>query len=200
MSASTDTQVLNNYSNLQNTRLNNILEKSKWFTIYPYKKKRTSKITNGIMNQGFASMYYSNPMINPSNNIVNTTINPSAGLNTSNTNNSSQCNNVSSIQNDDLLYYSGDAPTKRWGHTSVNYNNKMIIYGGRHLYKSLSSMYAFDANTLTWSKIEQEGTQIPSSRDSHTALVFKDDLYVFGGNWQGKKLNDLWKFSFLDRK
>ena len=95
--------------------------------------------------------------------------------------------------------YNGEAPTKRWGHVSVNYNNNIIVHGGRYNYKSLGSMFMFDVNKLTWSKVDQDGVSLPASRDSHTSIIYKNDLFIFGGNCQGKRLNDLWKYSFNEK-
>eukprot|EP00340_Litonotus_pictus_P011828 CAMPEP_0170539102 /NCGR_PEP_ID=MMETSP0209-20121228/103713_1 /TAXON_ID=665100 ORGANISM="Litonotus pictus, Strain P1" /NCGR_SAMPLE_ID=MMETSP0209 /ASSEMBLY_ACC=CAM_ASM_000301 /LENGTH=217 /DNA_ID=CAMNT_0010840941 /DNA_START=561 /DNA_END=1211 /DNA_ORIENTATION=+ len=61
-------------------------------------------------------------------------------------------------------------------------------------------MYMFDYSTLSWSKLETTGNLVPSARDSHTALIFNDEMFVFGGNWQDKKLNDLWKLNLIERK
>lgn len=102
---------------------------------------------------------------------------------------------------DSEIYFNGDSPSKRWGHSCCVYKNKMIIFGGRYNYRSLNSMYIFDLETLTWSKIETRGLNsgnIPIARDSHTALVYKNYMYVFGGNWQNKKLNDFWQLNLDD--
>lgn len=104
---------------------------------------------------------------------------------------------------DSELHFNGDSPSKRWGHSCCVYKNKMIIFGGRFNSKSLNSMYIFDLETLSWNKIDCKGNStgsnnIPTARDSHTSLVYKNFMYVFGGNWQDKKLNDLWRLNLDD--
>lgn len=101
--------------------------------------------------------------------------------------------------NNETLYYFGESPSKRWGHTANTLNNKMIIFGGRHSSKSLGTMHIFDPENLTWSKIEN-GVNWPLTRDSHTSVIYNNELYIFGGTWQDKKLNDLWKFNFEEKK
>ena len=72
-------------------------------------------------------------------------------------------------------------PSKRWGHSVILYNKSMIIFGGRHLQRSLSNIYSFDFTTLTWSKIDPENP--PPARDSHSAVIFNNsDMIIFGGN------------------
>ena len=58
----------------------------------------------------------------------------------------------------------------------------MIIFGGRHLQRSLSNIYSLDFSSLTWTKMEPIGS-IPLGRDSHTAVLFNNSLMIiFGGN------------------
>ena len=79
-------------------------------------------------------------------------------------------------------YNSSEHPSKRWGHSAILYHNSMIIFGGRHLQRSLSNVYSLDFSTLTWSKMEPIGP-IPLARDSHTAVLYNNtDMIIFGGN------------------
>ena len=91
-------------------------------------------------------------------------------------------------------------PSKRWGHSVILYNKSMIIFGGRHLQRSLSNIYSLDFTTLTWSKIEPNGNP-PPTRDSHSAVIYNNsDMIIFGGNGSTGKLNDLWDFNFNEKK
>ena len=91
-------------------------------------------------------------------------------------------------------------PSKRWGHSVILYNKTMIIFGGRHLQRSLSNIYSLDFTTLTWTKIEPNNIP-PQARDSHSAVLYKNtDMIIFGGNGSTGKLNDLWNFNFNDKK
>ena len=90
-------------------------------------------------------------------------------------------------------------PSKRWGHSVILYNKSMIIFGGRHLQRSLSNIYSLDFTTLTWSKIDPGNP--PPARDSHSAVIFNNsDMIIFGGNGSTSKLNDLWDFNLEDKK
>ena len=91
-------------------------------------------------------------------------------------------------------------PSKRWGHSVILKNNCMIIFGGRHLQRTLSNIYSLDFTTLTWSKIEPLGNP-PPARDSHTAIIYNNtDMIIFGGNGSSNKLNDLWDFNLDEKK
>ena len=97
-------------------------------------------------------------------------------------------------------YNGSEHPSKRWGHSVILFNKSMIIFGGRHLQRSLSNIYALDFTTLTWSKIEPCGNP-PPARDSHSAVIYNNsDMIIFGGNGSTGKLNDLWNFNLNDKK
>lgn len=61
-------------------------------------------------------------------------------------------------------------PGKRWGHSVVIHDKKMILFGGRHNQRSLATLYSLNFNSLTWFKIEPYG-QSPPARDSHSVLM-----------------------------
>ena len=85
-------------------------------------------------------------------------------------------------------------PSKRWGHSAILYHNNMIIFGGRHLQRSLSNVYSLNFSSLTWTKMEPIGP-VPLSRDSHTAVLYNNsNMIIFGGNGLNTKYNDLWDF------
>lgn len=63
-----------------------------------------------------------------------------------------------------------ESPGKRWGHSSIVSSGNIIIFGGRHMHRSLANLYCFDLNTYTWNKIEPLG-QTPPARDSHSTIV-----------------------------
>ena len=58
---------------------------------------------------------------------------------------------------------------------------------------------------LTWTTVEntwteivtQDGQEVPDARSGHTAVVYKDSLYVFGGrNEEPRYFADIWQFNF----
>ena len=97
-------------------------------------------------------------------------------------------------------YHNSEHPSKRWGHSAILHSNNMIIFGGRHLQRSLSNVYSLNFSSLTWSKMEPIGI-IPLARDSHSAVLYNNsDMIIFGGNGQTTKFNDLWDFDINEYK
>ena len=63
-----------------------------------------------------------------------------------------------------------DTPYKRWGHSSLQYKNAIVVFGGRHSTRSLVNIYAFDLENYFWYKLDALG-QTPAARDSHSAVI-----------------------------
>ena len=92
-----------------------------------------------------------------------------------------------------------DHPGRRWGHSAIVYNNKMIIFGGRYNQRSLANIFSLNLQFLTWTKLDSYG-QSPPARDSHSVILYKNEMLIFGGSGSGKKLNDTWSFNFDHKK
>jgi len=77
-----------------------------------------------------------------------------------------------------------ESPDGRLCHTGVVYENKMYVFGG-HITKPLTEyfetvkqdLYEYTLATRQWCGISLEGVK----RTEHTAIVYKDSMYVFGG-------------------
>eukprot|EP00002_Diphylleia_rotans_P037878 TRINITY_DN851_c0_g1_i4.p1 TRINITY_DN851_c0_g1~~TRINITY_DN851_c0_g1_i4.p1 ORF type:complete len:1328 (-),score=243.35 TRINITY_DN851_c0_g1_i4:664-4647(-) len=99
-----------------------------------------------------------------------------------------------------LIAGSGDLPSHRCGHTAVVYKDMMFVYGGidkSRQYDPKIYAYSFDENR--WKVVPVSGF-VPSGRTGHSAVVYGDSMYVFGGLEPDKKLsNGLYEFSFETR-
>ncbi|VDK18998.1 unnamed protein product [Anisakis simplex] len=72
-------------------------------------------------------------------------------------------------------------PYQRYGHTVVAYQGKAYLWGGRNdTYGTSSKMHVFDPETCTWSLLDRVG-QCPPARDGHSAVVYEDKMFIFGG-------------------
>lgn len=93
----------------------------------------------------------------------------------------------------------GQLPEKT-EHTAVLYKQSMYIFGGYSVGPSYSdiNVYKVDLETYELEIIEaKEGQVRPFGRSAHSAVVWKDYMYVFGG-WDGTESNNsLFKFNFL---
>lgn len=90
----------------------------------------------------------------------------------------------------------GEVPSKRFGHSGIVHakSNRLIVFGGWDGKDTLNDLYFFDLNTLVWSKANSDGAS-PPHRYRHTAVVFEDSMFVFGGvDKQHCRYNDLQRF------
>lgn len=81
----------------------------------------------------------------------------------------------------------GFLPTRRWRHTTVAYKDTILLFGGCESAtetKSLNDLYQL-VNT-TWHKL----TSDQFTRCSHSAVVYDNHMYVFGGYTQGTTPTD----------
>eukprot|EP01068_Selenidium_serpulae_P010422 Selendium_serpulae@DN5462_c0_g1_i2.p1 len=94
-------------------------------------------------------------------------------------------------------------PEPRCGHTMVAYNQKLILFGGNGRSKSTETSFN-DVWEYTptpngngkWEKVEARGT-VPVARFFHTSVVYKDEMYVFGGQ-KGDK--DVWRLDLKKKE
>lgn len=90
----------------------------------------------------------------------------------------------------------GSVPKARYRTSAVAYKNRMLVVGGHDGAKHLNDFYQFNFDSLEWSLVETTGqVPPPSPRDSHSAVICGDSMYLFGGS-TGSARNDLYSFSF----
>ncbi|XP_050538123.1 uncharacterized protein LOC126903731 isoform X2 [Daktulosphaira vitifoliae] len=93
-----------------------------------------------------------------------------------------------------------NVPKGRRGHTALVYRNSMIIYGGyRDLKGSSGEMWAFHFDSQTWHLLSQ-GKTTPPARHKHSAIIYGDVMWVYGGMTDLQERSDLWKFDFVRKK
>lgn len=78
-------------------------------------------------------------------------------------------------------------PDPRVSHTMVNYNDKMILFGGGgpylanlHMMPSFNDIWMFETHNLMWTKLEGSGIP-PKKRMYHTSAVFGSLMLIHGG-------------------
>lgn len=90
-------------------------------------------------------------------------------------------------------------------HSAVSYGNSIFLFGGssgnsspEHEYGNTIHQYNIEKRTLT--EVACKGNVKPPPRSAHSAVVYKDTMYIFGG-WNGRlSCNDLYCFNFEKRK
>ena len=81
-----------------------------------------------------------------------------------------------------------NSPSKRWGHSSVAFEDSILIFGGRNEH-DLNDLYMFSTVTNEWTKMP-ESTSTPKPRRRHTASMVGSCMFVFGG-FDGNFFEDL---------
>jgi Galactose oxidase, central domain len=80
----------------------------------------------------------------------------------------------------------------------TNENAYMVVFGGFAKGERTNQLYLMSLQDYSWSN-PQTSDKRPEIRSSHSAVIYKNDLYVFGGiSDEGEKLKDLWKLNLKD--
>lgn len=90
-------------------------------------------------------------------------------------------------------------PQRRYGHTMVAYRRSLYVYGGAADGILDNVVHCFDVDTHTWSVIlPAEGSEVPCGRVFHSAAVWNNRMYIFGGTIDSlsNRSGDLFRFSF----
>ena len=90
-------------------------------------------------------------------------------------------------------------PQRRYGHTMVAYRRSLYVYGGAADGILDNVVHCFDVSSHTWSIIHPaEGSQVPCGRVFHSAAVWNNRMYIFGGTIDSlsNRSGDLFRFSF----
>lgn len=89
----------------------------------------------------------------------------------------------------------GSVPKARYRTSAVVYKDRMLVVGGHDGAKHLNDFHQFCFDSFEWSIVEAVGqVPPPSPRDSHSATVCGDAMYLFGGS-TGSARNDLYSFN-----
>uniref|UniRef100_A0A183BQK2 BTB domain-containing protein n=1 Tax=Globodera pallida TaxID=36090 RepID=A0A183BQK2_GLOPA len=74
-----------------------------------------------------------------------------------------------------------EIPFKRYGHTVVAYRGCVYLWGGRNDKLGCNqTLHRYNPLENRWAVVPTEG-QCPPARDGHSAVVYGDFMYIFGG-------------------
>jgi N-acetylneuraminic acid mutarotase len=88
----------------------------------------------------------------------------------------------------------GTKPGALWGHSSIRYNKKMVMFGGQNLDTLFNDVWTLDTVSYAWQKNTTIG---PSARAGHSSILHLKEMVMFGG-FDGNKIdvdgnkNDVW--------
>jgi N-acetylneuraminic acid mutarotase len=74
-----------------------------------------------------------------------------------------------------------NAPAPRDRHVAVVYSNFLYIFGGFDGVSRVNDLHCFDLEKNRWQLVVPTAGTVPTARHSHSAVVFQDSIYIFGG-------------------
>lgn len=90
----------------------------------------------------------------------------------------------------------GDLPPKCRAHTATLVDRKIVVFGGGEDTHYFNWVHILDTATRTWITPEWQKPafepRLPPPRRAHTAVLYKNRIYVFGGGNGTTALNDVW--------
>jgi hypothetical protein len=112
---------------------------------------------------------------------------------------------ISSVKNDIFQFH---FDTRTWTklevenapgrteHSAVVYDDRIYYFGGYGYHEGYTSLiHCFDPSTGVFEVVEASG-EVPVPRSAHSAVVYKDCMYVFAGWDSDFSRNDLYCFHF----
>ena len=87
------------------------------------------------------------------------------------------------------------APPPRDRHSAVIYENKFVVFGGFDGVTRVDDLHYFDLDLQMWKTIVEYNGTPPTARHSHSAVIWKQSLFIFGG-YDGSYRNDFYEFNF----
>ena len=93
----------------------------------------------------------------------------------------------------------GQPPSPRDRHSAVVYGNGFYVFGGFDGHARVNDLYKYDIDENVWSRIipSTMSTGIPTPRHSHSAVVYQNAMYIFGG-YDGSYSCNVYKYDFLN--
>ncbi|EGU83874.1 hypothetical protein FOQG_03294 [Fusarium oxysporum f. sp. raphani 54005] len=97
-----------------------------------------------------------------------------------------------------IPYVVGDIPVPLRAMTCTAVGKKLIVFGGGDGPEYYNDVYVLDTTNFRWTKPRIIGDKMPSKRRAHTACLYKNGIYVFGGGDGVRALNDIWRLDVAD--
>lgn len=77
--------------------------------------------------------------------------------------------------------------------TCTAVGKKLVVFGGGDGPKYTNDVWVLDTVNHRWSKPTVVGGTTPSKRRAHTACLYRNGIYIFGGGDGVRALNDVWR-------
>eukprot|EP00667_Euglena_gracilis_P005611 EG_transcript_5656 len=91
----------------------------------------------------------------------------------------------------------GDVPLSRGGHSAVVWDNHLWVFGGETTAAVTNDLYSFSFVSKRWKVVRQANPDfVVMPRRDHTAVVWDDRMFVYGGFNDVNERMDLLQFDF----
>lgn len=113
------------------------------------------------------------------------------------------CFNDLYVLDADAFYWShpyvvGEVPVPLRAMTCTAVGKKLVVFGGGDGPAYFNDIHVLDTANFRWSRPRVLGDHVPSKRRAHTACLYKNGLYIFGGGDGVRALNDIWRLDVSD--
>jgi hypothetical protein len=113
------------------------------------------------------------------------------------------CFNELYVLDADAFYFSnpfvcGEIPVPLRAMTCTAVGKKLVVFGGGDGPAYYNDVYVLDTVNFRWTKPNIGGDRQPSKRRAHTACLYRNGIYVFGGGDGVRALNDVWRLDVAD--
>lgn len=102
----------------------------------------------------------------------------------------------------DFIVYKGDLMIQ-FGHTLVLYKGKVFLFGGAtdmaHMEQQSNDTFMYDIEENTVRKLQTNNENI-LPRESHNAILYKDQMIVFGGRSKDNRFNQVLSLTLDNEK
>ncbi|KAI4861493.1 galactose oxidase [Hypoxylon rubiginosum] len=96
-------------------------------------------------------------------------------------------------------HVSGDVPVPLRAMTCTAVGKRLVVFGGGDGPAYYNDVYVLDTVNFRWHRPRIVGDRgSPSPRRAHTACLYKNGIYMFGGGDGVRALNDIWRLDVTD--
>ncbi|OAA54967.1 Kelch-type beta propeller [Niveomyces insectorum RCEF 264] len=93
----------------------------------------------------------------------------------------------------------GEPPLPLRAMTCTAVGKKLVVFGGGDGPEYYNDVYVLDTTNCRWSRPRIAADRpVPAKRRAHTACLYRNGLYVFGGGDGVRALNDVWRLDVSD--
>jgi len=85
----------------------------------------------------------------------------------------------------DIVATPGESPQKRTDHSVCLFSSSMLVFGGSDGRSRFNDLWELNLSERRWTRILTQQMAAPRSRFAHTAVMYNNAMFVFGG-WDGQ--------------